>query len=581
MNDADDLEASTAALAAALFAVDPAGLGGVVLRGAAGAARDAWLATLRALAPHLHIRRVPLAISDARLLGGLDLTATLRAGKPIAERGVLAAADGGVIMLAMAERLTQAAAARLARVLDTGEVALQRDGLALRQPARLGVIALDEGIADDERMPEALRDRLALHLDVEALPQGAGALYAPQEIDAARALLPLVQADEEIIATFCMTAAALGVASLRAPMLALQAARIAAALDGRSHVSREDATLAAQLVLAPRATMLPASREDDAPPEAEEPNDSDDAPDDSAADPVETKPLDDVVLAAALAALPADLLARLTAGRSVAKRAAAQGKAGALVKAVNRGRPVGVRAGALRAGSRLNLLETLRAAAPWQKLRRAHGGASQRIAIRPEDFRITRFKQRAGTVTVFAVDASGSSALNRLAEAKGAVELLLADCYIRRDRVAVVAFRGKGAELLLAPTRSLTRARRSLAGLPGGGATPVAAGIDVALGVAAEVKRRGETPVIVLLTDGAANITREGKAGRPQAAAEAQASARQVAAARIAAVLIDTSPKPQPPARAIADAMHALYLPLPYASAHAVSQAVKATALSR
>ena len=227
------------------------------------------------------------------------------------------------------------------------------------------------------------------------------------------------------------------------------------------------------------------------------------------------------------------------------------------------------------------MLETLRAAAPWQKLRRAQDGASQRIAIRPEDFRVTRFKQRAGTVTVFAVDASGSSALNRLAEAKGAVELLLADCYIRRDRVAVVAFRGKGAELLLAPTRSLTRARRSLAGLPGGGATPVAAGIDAALGVAAEVKRRGETPVIVLLTDGAANITREGKAGRPQAAAEAQASARQVAAARIAAVLIDTSPKPQPLARDIADAMHALYLPLPYASAHTVSQAVKAAAQSR
>ena len=231
---------------------------------------------------------------------------------------MLAAADGGVVMLAMAERLTQGAAARLARVLDTGEVAMQRDGLALRQPAQLGVIALDEGIEDDERMPEALRDRLALHLDVEALPRDAGALHAPQDIDAAQALLPLVQADEEIITTLCVTAAALGVASLRAPMLALRAARIAAALDGRTHVSRDDVTLAARLVLAPRATTLPASSEDEAPPEAEAPNDSNDAPDDNAADPANTKPLDDVVLAAALSALPADLLARLTVGRSLA-----------------------------------------------------------------------------------------------------------------------------------------------------------------------------------------------------------------------------------------------------------------------
>ena len=155
------------------------------------------------------------------------------------------------------------------------------------------------------------------------------------------------------------------------------------------------------------------------------------------------------------------------------------------------------------------MIETLRAAAPWQKLRQREAAklalqplqsslgqapSRQRIYVRREDFHVTRFKQVGQTTTLFVVDASGSSALNRLAEAKGAVELLLADCYVRRDRVSVLAFRGKTAELLLPPTRSLARAKRSLAGLPGGGGTPLATAIDAACELANQIRRRGETP---------------------------------------------------------------------------------------
>lgn len=140
------------------------------------------------------------------------------------------------------------------------------------------------------------------------------------------------------------------------------------------------------------------------------------------------------------------------------------------------------------------------------------------------------------------------------ARAAAAVELLLADCYVRRDRAAVLAFRGKAAELLLPPTRSLVHAKRSLAGLPGGG-TPLAAGMDAARALALACGRRGETPIIVLLTDGRANIARDGSAGRERATLDALAAARTLRAASLTALLLDTSPQAQPGARRLAQEM--------------------------
>ena len=228
---------------------------------------------------------------------------------------------------------------------------------------------------------------------------------------------------------------------------------------------------------------------------------------------------------------------------------AAAGKSGASKKSMTRGRPAGVRSGKPRHGVRLSIIETLRAAAPWQQIRRknnperfASGEAPRRVDVRSEDFRIQRYKERAQTTTIFVVDASGSSALHRLAEAKGAVELLLADCYIRRDRVALLVFRGTTAELLLPPTRSLVRAKRGLAALPGGGGTPLAAALTAAGDLAELIRKKGETPVIVLMTDGRANIARDGGAGRARATQEALAAARAMRGARLTAAVVDTSP---------------------------------------
>ncbi len=594
----DSIAWSDAALAAALFAIDPAGTGGVAVRAPAGPAREEWLGMVRAwLAPAAPWRRVPLGIADDRLLGGLELAATLRAGRPVAARGLLAEADGGVVVLAMAERLPVATAARLAAVMDTGAVRLERDGVALCSSARIGVIALDEGMFVEERPPAAILDRLAFQLDFGGMPAGLAVGAAPGVVDiaAARARLPLITVDDALVEALCAAAAALGIDSARAALLALKVARAAAALAGHSAVEAVDAAQAARLVLAPRATVQPPPPEAEAEPAREQPGAAAEPAPPQAATPREDaveespdaaeRPLDDVVLAAAQAAIPAGLLAHLQSAQGRRTKSPAPGRAGCLQKSTRRGRPIGVERGELRAGARLNVLATLRAAAPWQRLRRRAAGAGvparaplPRIEVRREDFRVTQFKQRAETTTIFAVDASGSAALHRLAEAKGAVELLLADCYVRRDRVALIAFRGSGAELLLPPTRSLARAKRGLAGLPGGGGTPLAAGIDAATALAAAARRRGETPTIVLLTDGRANIARDGAAGRVRAEAEALAAARALAAAQCAVLFVDMSPRAQPQARQLASAMRARYLALPYAAAAAISQAVRASA---
>ncbi|MBK1690657.1 magnesium chelatase subunit D [Ectothiorhodospira mobilis] len=581
-----------ASIAAGLFAVDPAGCGGVALKAHAGPVRDRWLELLRGLLPaSAPMRRLPLHIADGRLLGGLDLAATLKAGRPIAERGLLAESDGGVVVAAMAERLTPATAGRMAAVMDAHEVRLERDGLGMRLPTRFGVVALDEGVAEEEQVPHVLSDRLAFHLDLIPVStrEVAPSLWTADEVLAARQRLASVEAGDEILEALCGAAVSLGIASLRVPFLALRVARAAAALDGRDTISQEDATLAARLVLAPRATMLPAAEEENEEPQEQEPPPPEDQQQEEPSeeehqDPADMdKPLEDRVLEAAKASLPAGLLAQLKMGAGSRSRSSTPGKAGALQQGNRRGRPVGTRRGELRAGARLNVIETLRAAAPWQPLRRAHALAEDpegsrrgpRVHVRRDDFRITRFKQRTETTTIFAVDASGSAALHRLAEAKGAVELLLADCYVRRDSVGMIAFRGQGAELLLPPTRSLVRAKRSLAALPGGGGTPLAAAIDAVRELAESVQRRGDSPVAVFLTDGRANIARDGATGRAKATEDALAAARELAGQGVKTILVDTSPRPQRSAQELARALDAQYLPLPHADAASLSSAVQ------
>ncbi|MFN7175165.1 MAG: VWA domain-containing protein, partial [Thermaurantiacus tibetensis] len=161
-------------------------------------------------------------------------------------------------------------------------------------------------------------------------------------------------------------------------------------------------------------------------------------------------------------------------------------------------------------------------------------------------------------------------------EAKGAVELLLADAYVTRAEVALVSFRGAGAELLLPPTRSLARARRLLAGLPGGGGTPLSAALLLGRELALRARAAGKAVQLVLLTDGRANVALDGNGGREAATAESARLARQVRAAGIPAIVIDISARPRPEARDLTAALGARLVALPRGPAEAISRAVRA-----
>jgi len=597
--------------ALAALHIDPVGLRGIWLRAPHGPVRDEWLTLLQHLRPG--VRRLPHNIDSERLLGGLDLSATLNTGRPVTQAGLLAQSDQSLLLVPMAERMASEAAAILAQVLDSGRVTPHGGGDT--QDARLGLIALDEALADEPVMAETLQERLGIWLDLrhlgrqeEASDEALGLIgvlcspdgEAEEERQNVLQRLRTLRLNDQQIQAITQMAQAMGIASLRGPLACVRLACVLAALRESDEVQDQDLGRAARLCLTPRATQMPTPPEQETPPEQapeqppepqpeppETPQDEPTPPDleqqpDSPDSPEEDTPLQhmgELLLEAALASLPPDVLAQLAQNSSTQIKGGGQSRSGDLRQSRSRGSPLPPRPGLPRQGARLHVLATLGHAAPRQKLRAPLGssqGAASRLAIRAEDFHIHRFAERTQTCLIFAIDASGSAALHRLAEAKGAVELLLAQSYARRDQVCVVGFRGTQAEVLLPPTKSLVRAKRSLAGLPGGGGTPLPHAMKLALEVALQQRRLGVTPSLVMLCDGRANISLQGSGGRAQAFQESLSLANAWRSQGLQSIWIDTSVRPEPQAEQLAQAMGARYVPLPQANSQRMAQVVQA-----
>lgn len=514
----------------------------LTVRARSGAVRDALLARLD---PGTFLRIS--AETDAEALsGGIDLLASLSAGHGVYRKSLAERIQGKVLVVAGAERVPAPLAAMLASIMEA---------------RKAGVVLLDEGV-NDEGLPAILQERAAMLVDLDAV--------SIREIDMPRPPSEQGQEVDDPALLLCHLATALGIASARPPLHALAVARALADGEVIDEVAIETAL---RLVLAPRASYVPPADEDpDEPAETDHDDGNGEADGEEMIEPPD-KPLEDQLIEAARALLPEGLLEGFDAipGTGGRQSGSARSRRGTGA----RGRPGPPRIGLPRRGARLDIAATLIAAAPMQRIRARKPG--QPIAVRSGDIRVRRPQPRQPAATIFAVDASGSAAIARLGEAKGAIEKLLAQSYVRRDEAALVAFRGQGAETLLPPTRSLARAKRELAALPGGGPTPLADGIIAALQEALRSRDAGRRPLLVLVTDGGANVARDGSHGRGPAREDAEGAARLVAAAGIAALVVDSSARGNEQLAALAALMGARYFALPRLDGEALSR-IAATA---
>ncbi|MEM9376528.1 MAG: VWA domain-containing protein [Pseudomonadota bacterium] len=559
-----------ACLCAVLGLARPDLFGGVIIRSGQGPVLEAWMAQVGdLLAETASPIIVPSSVPESRLHRALSVARSLRDGRPIYQSGLLEDAAGRVMIVQGAERLRSGVATAIAITLDESRRALDE---------AVAVLAIDEGRDPGETVPKGLAERLAFRADLNALrlQDVLGLGFESRDVSRVRRHIhDATVADDDLtsIAAACLS---LGITSMRVPIFCMHAAQGLAALERREAVQPDDITRACQLILPGRGRPVvdPQSTPPDRPDQAHPP----DANDDSGASQPESETSDtgggamEAQIIAAMDSAPVTLMA-LPSKRQVRDRSGVSGRSGAHVIAFDRGRPDRPVRGQFGHG-RIDVLASLRAAAPMQRAREEAGSESG-LKIRKSDLRVKRFKRRKQSSVIFVVDASGSAAMHRMAEAKGAVERLLSQCYARRDLVSLISFAGDHATPMLPPSRSLVRARRQISDLAGGGATPLAHALVEAFQLARAEQDRGRTPFLVFLTDGRGNMTLEGEADRRASQAQVSRLARTLIKDRFAAVFFDTSRRPDPRGRALSADLGAQYQFLPNADGETVSRVVR------
>jgi magnesium chelatase subunit D len=588
-----------------MLAVEPC-LKGVLIGAGPGSAKSTLARSFAAIIDgHKPLMTLPLNIKEENLLGGLDVERTLSAGKRVQKPGLLSEADGGILFIDDLNLLDAKIASLVGAAFESGEVIIEREGFSAAYPTeflligtynpadgfpgsalydRVGMIVESASVCSPDERADIITRSIRSKSDPLSFAQEHIAADAElkAEIEQARTLLPQIQITRGQTKNLARVALSLGIEGSRADIFAVKAARASAALAGRDRVEEDDLIAAIQLVLLPRANTPPVF-EQNAHTEVTREQSSDNSHDESAASQEEgagnVTPIEDLIIKAIDARVPENLFEQMRARQKQSKA----GKRGAPFPA-DRGRAVtsDAQRGSL---SRLSLFATLAAAAPFQVTRR-DARPHHSIKLKKSDFKYKRFKNNSGILFIFAVDASGSMALNRMAEAKGALARILQQAYLHRDKVALISFRGEKADVLLHPTRSMEMAKSLIDSLPAGGGTPVAAGLVRALELARYARIRKMSQVlVVLMTDGRANISSRTLSHVDQIDQEAiteelKQIGRVMQIEGIASVVIDTKSRfvSSGESRNLAEMLGGKYLYLPRAGTSGIHKAIEAVA---
>ncbi|MEU7387827.1 putative cobaltochelatase [Streptomyces tanashiensis] len=535
---------------------------------------------------------LPVGASEDRLVGALDIEKALAEGVKAFEPGLLAAAHRGILYVDEVNLLSDHLIDHLLDAAAMGASHVEREGVSVRHAARfllVGTMNPEEGelrpqlldrfgltvevaaSRDPEQRVEVVRRRLAFEDDAAAF----AARWAGEEtalrgrIVAARALLPEVTLGDAVLLQIAATCAAFEVDGMRADIVMARTATALAAWAGRTEVTSEDVRQAALLALPHRRRRSPFDApgldedkldetleqfkgdEPDDDPEPDGPGDG--GPGGGGGVPPQGEGPD--APSPESAEVPESAPAPAPHGSGAGERAAVkaaepfrtkvlsvpglgEGAAGRRSRArTEHGRTTGSARprGAL---TKLHLAATVQAAAPHQ---RARGRSGPGLVVRRDDLRQATREGREGNLVLFAVDASGSmAARQRMSAVKGAVLSLLLDAYQRRDKVGLVTFRGRDAEVALPPTSSVDAAAARLEKLPTGGRTPLSAGLLKAHDVLRIERLRDPSrrPLLVVVTDGRAT------GGGADPVALAARAARLHAADGTASVVVDCETGP-------------------------------------